>query len=125
MSHSLAARRRSSPRSQGRGSRRIVAGVAVVLASLFAARPAIGDPDNPPPLRTVLCECEGFGSVELVASHGNAIWIGSQLFELATITPPGGETQTFGVKAGFGDPIACRSLTGSGITLTLVAVPAP
>jgi hypothetical protein len=123
MSHSPAGRRRSYPRSRARASRRMVAGVAEGLASLLAAPPAIGDPENPPPLRTVLYECEGFGSVELVASHGNAIWIGSQLYELASITPPGGETQTFGVKAGFGDPIACRSLTGSGIALTLVAVP--
>jgi hypothetical protein len=103
-------------------SRSKVAGLLACIASLSTAGPAIADPSKPSPLRTVLAECEGLGTLEIVASHGDALWIGSQLHQLTSITI-GGETQTFGKKAGFdAAPIECVSVT-SGVAITLVAVP--
>ena len=98
------------------------AGLLACIAALSTAGPAIADPSKPPPLRTVLAECEGLGTLAIVASHGDALWIGSQIYQLTSITI-GGETQTFGRKAGFdAAPIECVSVA-SGVAITLVAVP--
>ena len=107
--------------------RRIAVAVltAVTFAvSLLAAGPAIADPSQPPPLGTVPSQCVGLGEVLVVASHGNSLWIGTQHYVLESITI-GGETSSFGARTGLGERISCRSLTGSGITITLAAVPGP
>ena len=127
MSHSTAVRRRVVPRLTA-ALRPVLAGVSLGVASLGLATPTLADPpeDTPVAVRVVPVECEGLGRVDAVASGGGSVWIGDQHYLIATIDFGGGNVKDHGNRAGFdAAPIFCRSLSGSGITVTLVAVPGP
>ena len=74
-------------------------------------------------LRTLDAVCEGRGTIQILASSGNAVWIDGRRYSAASATF-GGQTQTFGVKAGFPqDALSCVVLGDSTIPATFLPVP--